>query len=118
MGTGTSHALVAAVSEAGGFGILGATHLPPDRLRTEVEGGALMDVGCYCVNLARLVVAAEPVAASASAVWAPGGVDQSLAGTLEFERERRWAVEGVPVGSRHCDELAKVAAEFGVPTPW
>ena len=37
MGTGTSHALVAAVSEAGGFGILGATHLPPDRLRTEVD---------------------------------------------------------------------------------
>jgi predicted dehydrogenase len=50
----------------------------------ELGGGALMDVGCYCVNLARLLVGAEPVAASASAVWAPGGVDQSLAGTLEF----------------------------------
>jgi NAD(P)H-dependent flavin oxidoreductase YrpB (nitropropane dioxygenase family) len=37
MGTGTSHALVAAVSEAGGFGILGATHLAPDALRAEVE---------------------------------------------------------------------------------
>jgi NAD(P)H-dependent flavin oxidoreductase YrpB (nitropropane dioxygenase family) len=37
MGTGTSHELVAAVSEAGGFGILGATHLPPNDLRAEVE---------------------------------------------------------------------------------
>jgi NAD(P)H-dependent flavin oxidoreductase YrpB (nitropropane dioxygenase family) len=37
MGTGTSHELVAAVSEAGGFGILGATHLAPDRLRAEVD---------------------------------------------------------------------------------
>jgi NAD(P)H-dependent flavin oxidoreductase YrpB (nitropropane dioxygenase family) len=36
MGTGTSHELVAAVSEAGGFGILGATHLAPDALRAEV----------------------------------------------------------------------------------
>ena len=37
MGTGTSHELVAAVSEAGGLGILGATHLPPPNLRAEVE---------------------------------------------------------------------------------
>src|SRR5438067_1483142 len=37
MGTGTSHALVAAVSEAGGFGILGATHLAPDALGAEVQ---------------------------------------------------------------------------------
>ena len=37
MGTGTSHELVAAVSEAGGLGILGATHLAPDALRAEVE---------------------------------------------------------------------------------
>ncbi len=32
MGTGTSPELVAAVAGAGGFGVLGATHLPPDRI--------------------------------------------------------------------------------------
>jgi NAD(P)H-dependent flavin oxidoreductase YrpB (nitropropane dioxygenase family) len=37
MGTGTSHALVAAVSEAGGLGVLGATHLGPTALRDEVQ---------------------------------------------------------------------------------
>src|SRR4051812_24166054 len=37
MGTGTSAALVAAVSAAGGLGILGATHLPPAQLASEVE---------------------------------------------------------------------------------
>jgi NAD(P)H-dependent flavin oxidoreductase YrpB (nitropropane dioxygenase family) len=37
MGTGTSHALVAAVSEAGGFGILGVTNLTKDALSAEVE---------------------------------------------------------------------------------
>jgi len=42
----------------------------------------------------------------------------TLAGTLEHERERQWANDGVPVGSRHRDELSKVAAEFNVPTPW
>lgn len=37
MGTGTNAALVAAVSEAGGFGVLGATGYAPDDLRREVE---------------------------------------------------------------------------------
>jgi NAD(P)H-dependent flavin oxidoreductase YrpB (nitropropane dioxygenase family) len=37
MGTGTNATLVAAVSEGGGLGILGATGLAPDRLRAEVE---------------------------------------------------------------------------------
>src|SRR5215211_3943294 len=36
MGTGTSAALVAAVSGAGGLGVLGATHLSPQRLADEV----------------------------------------------------------------------------------
>ena len=37
MGTGTSPALVAAVSAAGGLGVLGATHLSPKRLTDDVE---------------------------------------------------------------------------------
>jgi D-xylose 1-dehydrogenase (NADP+, D-xylono-1,5-lactone-forming) len=47
-------------------------------------GGALLDVGCYCVSLARLVAGAEPFAVTASADWAPSGVDRSLVGTLHF----------------------------------
>lgn len=46
------------------------------------------------------------------------GGQATLPGRLEWERERQWAVEGVPVGSRHKEELAKVAAEFGVEVPW
>ncbi|MDQ3702266.1 MAG: Ldh family oxidoreductase [Chloroflexota bacterium] len=42
----------------------------------------------------------------------------TLPGRLEWERERQWAETGVPVGSRHRDELEKVAAEFDVPVPW
>jgi NAD(P)H-dependent flavin oxidoreductase YrpB (nitropropane dioxygenase family) len=37
MGTGTSHALVAAVSEAGGLGVLGVSNLTKDALTAEVE---------------------------------------------------------------------------------
>jgi D-xylose 1-dehydrogenase (NADP+, D-xylono-1,5-lactone-forming) len=54
------------------------------RLQRELGGGALMDVGCYAVNVARTLMAAEPEAADALAVWTPGGVDEQLVGTLRF----------------------------------
>jgi predicted dehydrogenase len=54
------------------------------RLSKELGGGALLDVGCYCVNVSTLVVGAPPRAVTASAVWADNGVDLSLTGTLEF----------------------------------
>jgi D-xylose 1-dehydrogenase (NADP+, D-xylono-1,5-lactone-forming) len=54
------------------------------RWSPELAGGALMDVGCYCVNVCNFVVGISPVAVTASAVWTPGGVDMSLAGTLEY----------------------------------
>jgi predicted dehydrogenase len=56
------------------------------RLSKELAGGALMDVGCYCVNVSRSLASAEPVEAQAFATWAPSGVDSRLSGTLRFER--------------------------------
>jgi xylose dehydrogenase (NAD/NADP) len=58
----------------------------PDDVRwsKELGGGALLDVGCYCVNIARLVMNLEPVSASARAIWASTGVDETLSGVLEF----------------------------------
>ncbi len=75
------------------------------RMSAELGGGALMDVGCYCVNVSRTVLGAEPVEARAWAEWAETGVDARLAGALRFESgvvaqfdcaldlERREAVE-------------------------
>jgi hypothetical protein len=37
---------------------------------------------------------------------------------LEWERERAWSQEGVPVGTRHREELESVAKELGVAVPW
>lgn len=42
----------------------------------------------------------------------------TLPGRLEWERERIWATEGVPVSEHHREELGAVAAEFGVAVPW
>ncbi len=57
------------------------------RLSRELGGGALMDVGCYCVNVSRTVVGGEPVEAQAFARFGPSGVDLELAGTLRFEND-------------------------------
>jgi predicted dehydrogenase len=54
------------------------------RAKPELDGGALMDVGCYCVSGSRLA-AGEPVSASATQVTGPTGIDMALHGTLRFE---------------------------------
>ncbi len=55
------------------------------RLDGDLGGGALMDVGCYCVNVSRTVVGREPVEAQAFAVAGGAGVDVELYGMLHFE---------------------------------
>ena len=53
------------------------------RLRPELDGGALMDVGCYCVSAARLVLG-EPDEVHGEAHIGRGGVDDHFAGVLRF----------------------------------
>jgi predicted dehydrogenase len=58
------------------------------RLKKEMGGGGLMDVGCYCINAMRLMTGSEPDRAAAHAVWGPEtGVDEWLTGTLHFPGE-------------------------------
>jgi predicted dehydrogenase len=54
------------------------------RLDPGLGGGSLWDIGCYAVNLARLLARTEPVAATGIAVMAPSGVDDSFSGLLQF----------------------------------
>jgi predicted dehydrogenase len=50
------------------------------RLDAELEGGSLMDVGCYCVSAIRLL-AGEPLLVSGEQALAASGVDVTFAGT-------------------------------------
>jgi D-xylose 1-dehydrogenase (NADP+, D-xylono-1,5-lactone-forming) len=54
------------------------------RWRADLGGGALMDVGSYCVNISRTLAGTEPVAVQAIARWATSGGDAQLAGTMRF----------------------------------
>jgi len=57
----------------------------PDDVRwtRELGGGALLDVGCYCVSGLRLF-AGEPELVFGEQTLTPGGVDVRFAGTLRF----------------------------------
>src|SRR5215212_6013942 len=56
------------------------------RLSRELEGGALMDVGCYCVSGARFVAGAEPEAFAGQQVMShpTHGVDIGFTGLMRF----------------------------------
>jgi predicted dehydrogenase len=53
------------------------------RLRPDLDGGALMDVGCYCVSALRLV-AGEPLTVSGRQTVRDDGVDIRFTGTASF----------------------------------
>jgi predicted dehydrogenase len=53
------------------------------RLRADVDGGALMDVGCYCISGSRLL-AGEPERVYGDAWYGPSGTDWVFAATMRF----------------------------------
>jgi predicted dehydrogenase len=59
------------------------------RWSKELSGGALMDVGCYCINVSRLIFNSEPIKARAIAKYnSRYGVDASTFALLEFPEGR------------------------------
>lgn len=58
----------------------------PDNIRLDpaLGGGALMDVGCYCVNVSRTMAGEEPEEVAAVANWTERGVDEEMTGLLRF----------------------------------
>jgi predicted dehydrogenase len=63
------------------------------RLKKDMGGGALLDVGCYGVSVARWLMGAEPIKVQAQAIYHPDGVDVHVAGTLKFADDRLAVIE-------------------------
>jgi D-xylose 1-dehydrogenase (NADP+, D-xylono-1,5-lactone-forming) len=88
------------------------------RLRTEFEGGALMDVGCYCVSGSRLL-AGEPERVWGEAWFGPSGTDWVFTGTLRFPGDVLAVFDcGTALVDR--DELEAIGSEGSlyVDDPW
>jgi predicted dehydrogenase len=94
------------------------TDLTNVRASLDLDGGALMDVGCYCVSGARLL-AGEPVAASAVRVDGPTGVDMAFHGTLRHEDDVVTQFEASFLAPRRQSlEVVGEDAVLTVQSPW
>jgi xylose dehydrogenase (NAD/NADP) len=88
------------------------------RLIAALEGGALMDVGCYCVSGARLFAGAEPVSVFGQAVERDG-VDVRFTGTLRFPGEVMAIFDcGFDMVARHSLELVGSEGALFAADPW
>src|SRR3954467_4419872 len=82
------------------------------------EGGALMDVGCYCLSALRLGGGAEPERVSAEQVTVDG-VDARTAAVLRFPGDVLGTFDcGMDVAPRAGIEVVGGAAPLLLPDPW
>jgi len=89
------------------------------RLAADLDGGSLMDVGCYCLSGARLITGAEPERVFGEQVLTPEGVDVAFSGTLRFPDDVLGQFDcGFAVSAR--DELEAVGDEGSLflDDPW
>jgi xylose dehydrogenase (NAD/NADP) len=88
------------------------------RMRAELDGGALMDVGCYCVSGARLL-AGEPVRVSAEQVLGGDGVDIVFTGTMRFAEDVvAYFDSGLVLAPRDALEVVGEHGALFLDDPW
>ena len=90
------------------------------RYRPEAGGGALLDIGCYCVSFAQAVTGGEPWQVTASAHFDPvTGVDLTLTGLLVFNdavtAQFCCSFESEP---SYSAEIVGTTGRILIPNPW
>lgn len=89
------------------------------RLDPALDGGALMDVGCYAVSGARFVAGGEPLSVAAEVVTGPTGVDTRLTGLLRFDDDVLAIVDcGLDLPSRSELEVCGTEGRIVLADPW
>jgi len=88
------------------------------RLFTAMDGGSLMDVGCYCVSAARLL-AGEPEVVSGAQVIGGDGIDITFTGWMRFPGHVLAHFDsGLVCDDRFDLEVVGEEASLYVPDPW
>jgi predicted dehydrogenase len=104
-----------AVRAAFSFSLDDATNV---RLRADVDGGGLMDVGCYCVSGCRLF-AGEPERVYGEQVTGSTGVDVVFAGTMRFAGDVVGEFDcGLSLPSRDELEVMGTDGSLFLDDPW
>lgn len=88
------------------------------RLRAALDGGALMDVGCYCVSGTRLI-GGEPQRVSAEQAVGGDGVDVAFAATMRFPDDVLAQFDaGLALATRDELEVVGDAGALFLDDPW
>ena len=89
------------------------------RFSSDLAGGSLMDIGCYCISFSRHFAASEPVNVHAVAHLHESGIDDFAAGVMQFDNG---VVAGFNCGMTvQADNTAYLCGDQGyieVPVPW
>jgi D-xylose 1-dehydrogenase (NADP+, D-xylono-1,5-lactone-forming) len=86
------------------------------RWQPELDGGSLMDVGCYCVSGIRLVLG-EP--SEVRGLGVGDGVDRNFAGAMRFENGALATFDcGFDLPARHSLEVIGDGGTIVVADPW
>lgn len=98
---------------------LASRHGPDDtRFDPELDGGALMDVGCYCINAIRFA-GGEPERVRAEQVIGESGVDVLFAATLRLPGDTLAHFDcGFVLPSRDEVEIVGEQASLFLDDPW
>jgi predicted dehydrogenase len=88
------------------------------RMTTALDGGALMDVGCYCVNATRLI-GGEPERVSAEQTLGGDGVDVTFAATMRLPGDVLAVFDaGLALDPRDELEVAGEEGSLFLDDPW
>jgi len=89
------------------------------RFDPALAGGALMDIGCYCINFSRLIAGAEPTGILAAGQLHASGVDELAAGLMQFPNN---ITASFTCGmNAQADNSASICGNEGyieIPVPW
>jgi predicted dehydrogenase len=89
------------------------------RLKKELGGGSIWDVGCYPISYARMIVGAEPLEVFGWQITGPGGADESFIGQMRFPNGVQAQFDcGFISPSRSFSEIVGSEATLEIPAPF
>ncbi len=89
------------------------------RMTSALDGGSLMDVGCYCLSATRVVAGAEPERVSGEQVIGGDGVDVAFSAVLRFPADVVGQFDcGFAVAKRGELEVAGDGGTILLRDPW
>jgi predicted dehydrogenase len=89
------------------------------RFDAKLAGGALMDIGCYCVNFSRFIAGAEPTQLHVVGQMHASGVDESAAGIMQFPGDITASFTcGMNAQADNSAAICGTEGYIEIPVPW